>query len=146
MHTDLEKVLKECAKWGVKVRFLTKNQYQVIKKNVEFSEAPFTCKDLGGNYQFQTIYVGKETKEHPEAGAWVLHELAHLIIDKSHNHAQEIDSGMLAFEYHMAQILNLEHWEESMANFGLGSEEDYRHVPQYEIKNPDQYTCYKWGF
>lgn len=108
-------VVGECKKWAVSVVIVSDG----FKYPDDYSEAPFTCANIGVSQSKREIYAHEDCKLRPEFPGELLHELAHIIVGDDIHLVEEVESGMLALEMLIAQELDIAGWELNMKEYGL---------------------------
>jgi len=107
MNRDYKKAVAEIKKWGVEVIVCDEIWYKF--------EAPFTS-GLGCDPKKRQIFVTpKKREEDDNTGSEMIHELGHVLIGIEK--IDEVDDGILAFEYHTNRKIKLKHWEYAMRNY-----------------------------
>lgn len=116
LYSDMQRVLRYAGRWGVSV-----------VPRPHFSNRGYT-------------QDGPQTDNAPRSQGWIertphgstivwhpndflpmafLHELSHCVIGVAPDAVDEIESGMLAWEYHSARYLHLEGWSVWMADYAV---------------------------
>lgn len=118
VRRKLSRVVRECQRWGVPIRFGRPSPDDKIWPN--FHEGP----RFGGiHWPTRTIWFPRNTLRE-DAPMALLHELSHVLSDIDPEFIDETESGMLAFEYATARRLKLS-WSAWMQDYAIQAPFDF---------------------
>lgn len=135
MRTDLEKVFAEAAQWGVTIRPWAEIPPTRRRDPQDFTNGPF-----GGAIQWstQTIFWPARAAQHPDkwfrriVACALLHEVSHVIAGVHPDTVDEINSGMLAYEWSTVRRLKISGWSLWMEHYQLPHNDNWNSVDLYE--------------
>ena len=119
---EFGRVIRQAKKWGVEIRG---GRPPELERSRGWWGTPFLN---GRSFDFFGIWLPEraiywDTSILTDSDATpngLLHELAHVVVGGDPGQTDEIQSGMLAFEYQMTRKLKLTTWTAWMSNYTIG--------------------------